>query len=235
MSKRLNLEGQRFGRLTVIEKAEDYISPKGHHNTQWLCQCDCGNKTVVTTNRLRSGETKSCGCYLKEKRQLTWYQNKPNEFDIINYKYGIGYTNKGEPFYFDKEDYDLIKKYTWYIGKNGYVSSTTEKHSRITYLHRLVMNAPYGKYIDHINHNPLDNRKENLRIVTNGQNLMNASIRKNNTSGIRGVNKQNNKWRARIQIDGNCIELGNFYNKEDAIKARKDAEEKYFGEYAYKL
>ena len=62
----MNLIGQKFNRLLVIGDAERYISPSGHRMKQWLCRCDCGKEIAVTTNHLRSGHTKSCGCYAKE-------------------------------------------------------------------------------------------------------------------------------------------------------------------------
>ena len=74
MSKMIDLTGQQFGRLTVINRAEDYVSPKGHKLVQWLCECECGNKTIVTTSCLRGGQTQSCGCINREisrKRLLT--------------------------------------------------------------------------------------------------------------------------------------------------------------------
>ena len=55
--KKLDLTGQRYGRLTVLAPAENIGS-----RTAWLCRCDCGRETVVRTNRLRSGHTSSCGC-----------------------------------------------------------------------------------------------------------------------------------------------------------------------------
>ena len=62
--------GQRFGKLIVIEKAEDYISPKGKHESKWFCKCDCGNVKVVRQSDLRSGKTKSCGhCNSYSKEQ----------------------------------------------------------------------------------------------------------------------------------------------------------------------
>ena len=66
----INLIGQRFNKLIVIEKAEDYISPKGKHESKWLCKCDCGNEKIIRQSDLRSGRTKSCGrckSYLKEQ------------------------------------------------------------------------------------------------------------------------------------------------------------------------
>ena len=91
-----------------------------------------------------------------------------------------------------------------------------------------------GKNYDHINRNPLDNRKLNLRPCNLFQNAMNSSIMSNNTSGITGVNwhKNEQKWVARIQYYNNRILLGYFNNKDDAIKARLKAEKEYFGEFA---
>ena len=90
--------------------------------------------------------------------------------------------------------------------------------------------------VDHINRNPLDNRKSNLRIVNNQQNSMNKGHQKRNTSGHKGVSwdKSRNKWYAYITVNYKLINLGRFNILEDAIKARKKAEIKYFGEYRSK-
>ena len=103
-------------------------------------------------------------------------------------------------------------------------------------LHRYIMNCPEDMVVDHINHNTLDNRKENLRICTKKQNERNIKLRSNNVSGYTGVgfHKETNKWRAYIQKDNKLITLGLFKNKKDAIKARKEAEKKYFGEFRNK-
>ncbi len=57
-----DLTGKRFGRLTVIKRADDYISPSGNHSTQWFCQCDCGNACIIAASSLIHGITSSCGC-----------------------------------------------------------------------------------------------------------------------------------------------------------------------------
>ena len=86
------------------------------------------------------------------------------------------------------------------------------------------MGNPDNMVIDHKNHNLLDNR-----------NAMNKVIVSNNTSGVTGVVwvKDMQQWRAEIKINTKTIYLGFFNNKDDAIAARKSAEEKYFGEYSY--
>lgn len=58
----IDLTGQRFGRLVVLKQVEDHVTKGGSHQKQWLCECDCGNTTITTTQNLRCGDTKSCGC-----------------------------------------------------------------------------------------------------------------------------------------------------------------------------
>lgn len=70
MGKFVDLSGKRFGRLVVIDRADDYISPKGYHKAKWNCLCDCGNNAVVGAQELRSGDTKSCGCYEQETKRV---------------------------------------------------------------------------------------------------------------------------------------------------------------------
>ena len=99
-------------------------------------------------------------------------------------------------------------------------------------------NKPMTLILDHINGNTLDNRKNNLRICTNRENTSNRTkLGTNNTSGILGVRFDNrrNKWYADIQYKGKCIFLGYFNIKEDAIKARIDAEKLYFKEFKSKI
>lgn len=59
----IDLTGRRFGRLTVLERAEDRFTPKGLRQACWLCVCDCGTEKIVYGERLRKGWTTSCGCY----------------------------------------------------------------------------------------------------------------------------------------------------------------------------
>jgi hypothetical protein len=103
-------------------------------------------------------------------------------------------------------------------------------------LHRLIMDCPNDKEVDHIDHNPSNNRKINLRIVTSQQNKFNQNVKTNNTSGVKGVSwsKERRKWETYIGYNGKKINLGRFVNLKDAIQARKEAEIKYFGEYNLK-
>lgn len=57
-----DLTGKRFGKLLVLERAEDWVGANGHRHIQWLCQCECGNQVVIKGSSLRAGYNKSCGC-----------------------------------------------------------------------------------------------------------------------------------------------------------------------------
>lgn len=67
MTKLRDLTGQRFGRYTVLERAEDYVNPwSGCRATQWRCLCDCGTIKVVVGESLKQGVTRSCGCLKRD-------------------------------------------------------------------------------------------------------------------------------------------------------------------------
>lgn len=223
-----DLTGQKFARLTVLCQAEDYIKPNGKRESRWLCLCDCGNITEVTGYNLKNNAVSSCGC-LKTEAVIRRCK-KYNTYDLSN-EYGIGYTSKGEKFLFDLEDYEKIKNYCWYINNTNYVCSHINKKNIM--LHRIILNPPKDMFIDHINHQKADNRKENLRICTMQENNINRSIQSNNKSGIAGVwfDIRRNRWTAELTYNGRAKYRRNFKNLNDAIRARRDAEKKYFGEY----
>jgi len=155
---------------------------------------------------------------------------KLNEYNLSG-EYGIGYTSKGTEFYFDIEDYNKIKNFTWYIGKDGYV---VEKYKKImTRMHRLVMklNKDNPIKVDHIDRKRNDNRKMNLRFATSSKNGMNKGLQSNNSTGFVGVSwdKKNNKWYTAIKINQKVVFIGRFSDIDIAITERLKAEIKYFG------
>jgi hypothetical protein len=145
----------------------------------------------------------------------------------------------------DDEDYNKIKVYKWYINKdkknNRYtvratlykkLSKYNYKHKSI-YIHSLIMNAKKGEVVDHKNHNTLDNRKCNLRICTNQQNIFNQKLNKRNTSGYKGVsfNKSAKKWKAKVCYNYKDYYLGLFSNILDAKKAYEIKAKELFKEF----
>ena len=101
--------------------------------------------------------------------------------------------------------------------------------------HRLVTDCPDDYDVDHIYHNKLDNRKSKLRITTTQQNCSNRKKNINNTSGHKGVtfNSVLNKWVAYIGHNNKLLYLGYSDDLDEMARLRKEAEEKYYGEYSY--
>ena len=237
MGKIEDLTDRIFGRLTVVSRAPDRIVPSGQHKIRWWCKCSCGNPELkaIDAYSLTHHKTESCGCIQKETVSKMF--SNPNEIDLTG-EYGIGYTSKGERFFFDLEDYEKIKGITWFIctgNMENYVAGH-DVDGKIVLMHRLVMNydGPYDIDHKHGKETRNDNRKCNLRIATRSQNNVNVNDTHSNT-GVLGVHrlKKNGKFRAYIQYNGKQVRLGDFNNIEDAIVARKEAEIKYFQEWGY--
>ena len=176
MPQKIDLTGQRFDRLVVTRPAPNKVLKNGAVRTCWYCDCDCGTKdcvketTYLRGNNKTTPKIKSCGCYTKEAHYLS--HKKFNKYDLSG-EYGIGYTSKGEEFYFDLEDYDKIKDFSWHIS-HGYVISQRTREERLR-MHRFLFDdLPDDILIDHINGKRYDNRKANLRRVTIQQNNMNT-------------------------------------------------------------
>lgn len=115
----------------------------------------------------------------------------------------------------------LVRQWKWYLNPKGYA-----QNSKGVFLHRLIAETPRGLVTDHINRNKLDNRRSNLRTVSNRANLLNGGLSKNNTSGVTGVtwHKNESKWRAVGHDHYRTVSLGYFRDIRDAILARKNWE-----------
>jgi len=131
----------------------------------------------------------------------------------------------------DDDDFEYLNQWKWYCSSNNYALRGAPKHIR---MHRVIMRTPAGVFVDHINHNKLDNRKENLRNCTKAENCRNQLLFSSNTSGYKGVyfNKWNNKWMAQLRCFGEHRHLGYFSNPEDAARAYDKEAIKKFGEFA---
>lgn len=226
----IDLTGQRFGRLTVVRRAENYVSPTGKsRHLRWDCICDCGNKCTVNGDFLKEGRTKSCGCLQKENLNIINKHGriKTNKYEIVGETVYVTVEKSEEKVICDLEDWEYLKEYYWNLNTNGYVTAVTSGRKNVR-MHKLIMPDNTYEVVDHINRNKLDNRKENLRYTTYSVNAQNRTP--NNENGCFGVRKAKNRWQATITSNGKKIFIGSFKTKEEAITARKEAERIYHKE-----
>lgn len=148
----------------------------------------------------------------------------------------------------DDEDFEWLSKWKWYAmkkkrGSDVYIRSVqrgtfySDGTWKLLYLHRLLMKLQWGdkRVVDHINGNPLDNRKANLRVCTTPQNVRNRGKNSNNTSGYKGVSwdKEKKKWSANIWLNNKSYFIGYYKTAKEASKAYDKKAIKMHGEFAY--
>lgn len=215
------------------------------------CHCGCGNKTdTIKTS------SPSYGLYKGEYRlyihQHQGYKRVPIE-KAIPFKIDGAYCrliplSRGQHTIVWESDYEWLMQWRWQADfdedtQGYYATRSSLKHESNTRIrvsmHCQILGLTKGSSLkgDHINGLTIDNRRSNLRPVTDEQSVRNRGINKNNTSGYKGVYrmKDSEKCRAYIRAEGRQIDLGMFANFDLACSARKEAEVMYHGEYARKL
>ncbi len=134
----------------------------------------------------------------------------------------------------DDEDFECLSQWKWRYD-NGYASRSVRKGKKVSrfYMHRLIGDIPKDMKTDHINGNPLDNRRSNIRPCTPSQNGMNQHL-VTGRSKHKGIYffKQNKKWVARIMKEGKRTFLGSFNYEKEAAKAYNVAATELFGKFA---
>jgi hypothetical protein len=138
------------------------------------------------------------------------------------------------------EDYDYVNQWKWCFHRSGYAVRTArvEGKQKTLSMHRVILERdnpiPEGKQVDHINMNRIDNRRENLRVVTDSQNKMNKKSTASSTSKYKGVSWHSgrNKWHTQIKINKKVIFLGQYDNEIEAAKVYDNKAIELFGEYA---
>lgn len=144
-------------------------------------------------------------------------------------------NRKGQTFtvLLDDADAPLYDARIWYVSAKGYVVHSLPDKSKL-WLHRVLMNAPADKQVDHINRNRLNNCRDNLRLCTSSENNRNRTRSSLNTSGYVGVSfdKDAGKWYAELTIHGRDIYLGLYDTAKEGAIARDAAALEYHGEFA---
>lgn len=136
----------------------------------------------------------------------------------------------------DDADYDDLAQFKWYASYYGYAIRSID-HRTKEFMSRRLLGLTHGdpRIAEHGNGNKLDNRRScNLRIATSAQNMFNTKIRKDNTSGAKGVtwDAANKKWRAQLSANGKKVNIGRFSSFDDAKEAYANASAVHHGEFA---
>ena len=172
------------------------------------------------------GRIRSCGCLYKGQRRGV---SQPNTYEI-NGDVVCGTDFKGNHFYFDVNDLEIIRPYTWYLNHDGYVVARIDGQN-VT-MHRFLLGNE-ATVIDHDNHHRADNRRANLRRASNSDNGCNRALSYVGKPVI-GVyqRKHYGKYEAVITKNGQRHSLGFYDEYDDAGRARLNGEVKFFGDFA---
>jgi hypothetical protein len=148
-----------------------------------------------------------------------------------------GKHGKGKFALVDDDDYEELMQYKWNSNPDGYAIRGVRIDGDYINIkmHRVIINCNKGLFVDHINHNKLDNRKDNLRACTLRQNAMNSIPRNSCSSIYKGVSfhKVNKKWVAYININMKYTYLGSFNTELEAAKAYNISALKHFEQFAH--
>ena len=207
MTKELmNLIGDVYGEWSVLEEIE--VEEKGR---VFLCECKCGKQKNVMMSHLRSGRSTMCfECSFvthgvsKHPLYKTWYNMVRRCYDKTRKEYK-NYGGRG-----------ITVCERWRESPENFINDIEDKPSPQHSIDRIDNDGNY--------------EPSNCRWATSVEQCVNRRIFKNNKSGYRGVSwdKSKDAWVAFLQLGGKVRYRGLFKNKDDAIKARKEAEEKYF-------
>lgn len=215
MSHLIDLTGNVYGRLTVIEKGP---SSDGKM-TRWVCRCECGNERLVIGSNLKTGRQVSCGCLDLERK--TKHGANTRGFTKPEWR---AWQNIKKRCYYDKdvqyEGYGMRGITVCDRWLNSFENFYADMGDRPSPKHSIDRIDTSGNY-----------EPDNCKWSTASEQIINQRMRKDNSSGCKGVSKdkKSGKWYAYISPGENekRIGLGYFTELEDAIEARKQAETKY--------
>lgn len=207
---------------------------------KYICEI-CGRET---TTSYRINNKQVCPKhYTQFNRHGQFLDNNPrtthdlNDYTIKDSQVIFNLYNhnceKISEFIIDLEDLNIIKYKKWRLNAYGYVCSGNKHTNNYILLHRLLLNASEEDNVDHINNNPLDNRKSNLRLCSKMENNFNKKDSGRNTTGILGIYWSNDrhKWCPEIRANNKRVHLGRYTDINEAAVVRMYAEKLVFKEF----
>lgn len=202
-----DLTGRRFGRLVAQER----LPEKKDGSYVWRCQCDCGGVAFFTAAALDRGAVRSCGCLSVEAKRA-------KAIDLAGKHFGR--LTAVEPTEKRDGSGNVIWRCKCDCGKESFQPASLLKQGRVTSCGcKRKENDVLKNKLDYV-----DNTC--VQFISNT-----GKLRKDNTSGVRGVSLHNGKWRARISFRKKVYYLGEYRDMEDAVRVRKKAESTLYGEF----
>ena len=207
---RKNVIGEKYGRLTIVDNAEDRGSAR-----YVRCRCECGTEKDVRLGNLVTGKVTSCGCLVKELGHAKKKHGKAHSAEWSVWKGIIRRCTKPHD-----------KSYPFYGGRG---ITVCEEWLVFENFWRDMGNRPSpDMQIDRVD-NEKGYSKDNCRWVSKAENMHNRRTFKNSTSGITGVRPKRKRWLAELKLNGVKVLSQEFSTIDEAISARKAAERKYLG------
>lgn len=210
-SKRIDLTGNKFGELTVLKERPERLRKE----KAWICKCSCGKDTVATQGQLLRGVKKSCGC-LRKKSPANTLNLAGKKFGKLTAIQRAGATKDGLALWLCKCDC------------GGQIESTATSLKNGT---TVSCGCLRPKQMENARKDLTENKTIDGVIVP----LLTKKVRSDSKTGQKGVHKRSKKgkeyFEVSISVKRKRIYVGTFKNIEDAIRARKMAEEKYHYPY----
>lgn len=217
--KPIDMVGQKIGRLIVIEQCESK-----NNKAMWKCKCDCGNERIVSGQSLRKGMTMSCGCLRNEVRRKAIYIHGMSQSKIHKTWRGL----------FQRCENPTASHYERYGGRGiGICEEWKGENGFVNFYEWSMKNG----YSDNLELDRINNNKgyspDNCRWISHIENCHNRNARKDSTTGYAGIQERvmrtgRIKYRVSITANGRRINLGHYETLMEAVKVRKEAEEKYW-------
>lgn len=217
MGKYVDITGHKYNRLLALED----VGKDVRNGRVWKCRCDCGNYVNVSSNHLRRGHSKSCGCISRESAVQRFtthgHTKKGQSTEYKAWSNMISRCTNSNTTYYDNYGGRGISVCDRWLSFENFLSDMGLKPSPKHSIDRIDVNGNY--------------EPSNCRWATMNQQARNTRLRKDNTTGVRGVQwaARQNCWRANFRINKKYVALGYFNTFEEAVEARKQAEIKYWG------